>query len=43
MIGEVVVMVFVVAVVAWAAYALIRPFTHTHYEHPKERLFKPLN
>lgn len=24
---------FVVGVLLWLAYAVIRPFTHTHYDH----------
>ena len=42
-IGEVVVMMFVVAVLLWAAYVLIRPFTHFHYHHSSDRLWRPLN
>lgn len=36
-------MSFVVAVLAVALYALVRPFTHTHYRHPSENLWRPLN
>ena len=43
MIGTVVVMVFVFAVLAFAAYALVRPFTHVHYRHPSDRLWRPLD
>lgn len=43
MIGEIVVLLFVVSVVAWAVYALVRPFTHIHYQHPKGRLWRPLD
>jgi hypothetical protein len=43
MISEVVVLVFVVSVVAVALYAVVRPFTHVHYRHPHDRLWKPLD
>ncbi len=43
MIGTVAVMLFVVAVLVFAAYALVRPFTHVHYGHPSERLWRPLD
>jgi hypothetical protein len=43
MISQLVVLVFVVSVVAVALYALVRPFTHTHYRHPHERIWKPLD
>lgn len=43
MIATIVALVFVVSVVAWGAYALIRPLTHTHYHHPSERLWRPLD
>jgi hypothetical protein len=36
-------MFFVVAVLAVAAYALIRPLTHTHYRHSSEKLWRPLD
>ena len=36
-------LVFVLSVVAFAAYALVRPFTHTNYHHPSERLWRPLD
>jgi len=41
--GTVAVMVYVVSVVAIAVYALVRPFTHLHYQHPSERLWRPLD
>ena len=43
MIGLIVVLLFVVSVVAVAVYALVRPFTHTHYQHRAERLWRPLD
>ena len=42
-IGTLGVMVFVLFVVAFAVYALVRPFTHLHYHHPSERLWRPLD
>jgi flagellar biogenesis protein FliO len=37
-------MLFVVAVVAFAAYALVRPFTHVHHHHdPNDKLWRPLS
>ena len=43
MIAVLVVLLFVVPVVAFALYALIRPFTHSHYRHPSQRLWTPLD
>lgn len=43
MFGVVIVCLIVVAIVGWAVYALVRPFTHTHYSHPSERLWRPLD
>ena len=43
MIGTVAVMFFMFAVLAFVAYALVRPFTHVHYHHPSERLWRPLD
>ena len=40
---SVAVMLFVFAVVAVALYGLVRPFTHVHYHHPSERLWRPLD
>jgi hypothetical protein len=37
--ATVVVVVFVVAVLAFAAYALVRPFTHVHYHRSGGRLW----
>jgi hypothetical protein len=34
---------FVVAILAVAAYALVRPWTHVHYRHPSEKLWRPLD
>jgi len=42
-IGTLAVMVFVISVVAFVVYALVRPFTHLHYHHPSERLWRPLD
>jgi len=36
-------MLFALAVVGLAVYALIRPWTHTHYQHPSEKLWRPLD
>ena len=33
----------VFAILAWAAYALVRPFTHANYHRPSERLWRPLD
>jgi hypothetical protein len=35
-------MFFVVAVLAVAVYALVRPWTHIHYHHSGDKLWKPL-
>ena len=43
MIGLIVVLLFVVSVVAVAVYVVVRPFTHIHYQHPSERLWRPLD
>jgi hypothetical protein len=43
MLAAIVVMLFVVAVLAFAGYALVRPWTHVHYRHPKGRLWSPLD
>ena len=43
MLATVVAMVFVVVALAVAAYALIRPLTHINYQHPKEKLWRPLD
>jgi hypothetical protein len=42
-IGTLAVMLFVISVVAFVVYALVRPFTHVHYHHPSERLWRPLD
>jgi hypothetical protein len=39
----VVVMAFVICTLAFAAYAMVRPFTHIHYRHTNDRLFRPLD
>jgi hypothetical protein len=41
--GMAVILLFVIPVVAFAVYALVRPFTHVHYSHPSERLWRPLD
>jgi hypothetical protein len=43
MIGTVGTMIFVFVTVAVVAYALVRPFTHVHYRHPSDRLWRPLD
>ena len=43
MLPTVVAMIFVVAVLAFALYALVRPWTHTHYHHPNDKLWRPLD
>lgn len=43
MLPTIVAMFFVVAVLVFAVYALVRSFTHTHYRHPSEKLWRPLN
>lgn len=42
-IGTLVVMVFVISVLAFVVYAIVRPFTHVHYRHPSEKLWQPLD
>jgi hypothetical protein len=36
-------MFVVFAIVAVVLYALIRPWTHIHYQHPSEKLWRPLD
>jgi hypothetical protein len=43
MIGTVAAMVFVFATLAVFAYALVRPFTHVHYHHSTDKLWRPLD
>jgi hypothetical protein len=43
MFALVIVCLVVAAIVGWAVYALVRPFTHTHYVHPTGRLWRPLD
>jgi flagellar biogenesis protein FliO len=44
MLPTTVAMLFVVAIVAFAAYALVRPFTHVHHHHDaNDRLWRPLD
>ena len=33
----------VFAILAFTAYAFVRPFTHVHYKHPKGKLWWPLD
>jgi len=40
---EILILLFAVSLAAWAVYVLVRPFTHIHYQHPSERLWKPLD
>ena len=39
----VVAFIFAIAVVGVVVYGLVRPFTHTHYRHPSDKLWKPLD
>jgi hypothetical protein len=43
MFGVIIVLLTVVAILGWAAYALVRPFTHTHYVRASGRLWRPLD
>ena len=44
MLPTIVALVFVVVILGWAAYALVRPWTHIHYHHdPNEKLWSPLD
>ena len=43
MLATIVVILFVVAAIAFAGYGLVRPFTHSHYHHPSDRLWSPLD
>jgi len=36
-------MFVVFAILAVVLYALVRPWTHTHYHHTNEKLWKPLD
>jgi membrane protein implicated in regulation of membrane protease activity len=36
-------MLVVFAIVAVVLYSLVRPWTHTHYQHPSEKLWRPLD
>jgi len=40
---EILMLLFAVSLAAWAVYVLVRPFTRIHYQHPSERLWKPLD
>jgi hypothetical protein len=33
----------VTAILVFTAYALLRPFTHLRYRHPREQLWRPLD
>jgi L-asparagine transporter-like permease len=39
----IVVIFCVVAILVFAAYAFVRPFTHTQYHHPSGSLWRPLD
>ena len=40
----VVVVIFAVAaILAFTAYAMLRPFTHLRYRHPSDQLWRPLD
>jgi hypothetical protein len=43
LLAEVVVMLCVVAILAFGMYAVLRPFTHLHYHHESGRLWRPLD
>jgi hypothetical protein len=43
MLPLVVTLLFVTAVLAIAVYALVRPWTHVHYQHNNEKLWRPLD
>jgi hypothetical protein len=40
--GTVIVIAFFVSVLAFVAYALLRPFTHVHYHRSGDKLWRPL-
>ena len=40
---EILILLFAISLVVWAGYVVVRPFTHIHYQHPSERLWKPLD
>jgi hypothetical protein len=42
-VGAGVAIAFVVATLAWVAYAVIRPMTHRHYHHTARKLWRPLD
>jgi hypothetical protein len=33
----------VAAILAFTAYAMLRPFTHLRYRHPSDQLWRPLD
>ena len=37
------VIVAVAAILAFTAYAMLRPFTHLRYRHPSDQLWRPLD
>jgi hypothetical protein len=43
LLAAVVVVFAVAAILAFTAYAMLRPFTHTRYRHPSEQLWRPLD
>ena len=43
MLATIVVILFVVAALAFAGYAFVRPFTHLHYQHLSGKLWRPLD
>jgi hypothetical protein len=43
MFAVVIVCLVVAAILGYVLYALVRPFTHTHYVHPTARLWRPLD
>lgn len=43
LLAALVTMFCVFAILAWTAYALVRPFTHSNYHRSSERLWRPLD
>jgi hypothetical protein len=43
LLAAVVVVFAVAAILAFTAYAMLRPFTHMRYRHPSEQLWRPLD
>lgn len=43
LLAAVIVICAVLAILAFVAYAALRPFTHLRYQHPGEQLWRPLD